>query len=573
MITVTSQFENAVNKNLEWKPTKKQEQFLSLPFEVDEAGYGGALGSGKSDILMLLPLIWGLYEHPKYKGLFLRRTFPELEGEIIPRSKEFFPSTGAVYNETKRRWKFPNGGLDIFGHCEAEKDVKKYDTLQATLTRWDESTSFTGFQYEYLTLRRSRVPPGYPYPAMSRWGSNPGNVGHVYFRKRFLDPYKNAKKAFGSAILRDNKTGTLKYFIQATAKDNPHLLEANPKYYQKLEGISSEAERRAMILGDWYVFEGQVFDEFRLEPLPDEPANAQHVIEPFAIPFWWPKIISIDWGFKAYTFVIWWAISPSGRVYIYRAYAIKKAKIRIWAREIILLTGEEKDNVRDIGICFSAEQDRGQDQTIFQQVGEALEDAGFKATLTLGERNRVGGKQLVHEYLRWAPIPLIKEIIGDYDQELARKIERMHGPDALQKYVGYFTPEEPEHNIPKLQIFNRTMECIKECDDALQLLIDTIPSCVYDDTRKEDVKEFDGDDPYDCLRIGLYRVSDHFESARDEFASQQKIDLAAKRLSITNDQSSFYRICEFTEAEQNSSISIRKASFRHRHSARAIRSR
>jgi hypothetical protein len=326
MITVTSQFENAVNKNLEWKPTKKQEQFLSLPFEVDEAGYGGALGSGKSDILMLLPLIWGLYEHPKYKGLFLRRTFPELEGEIIPRSKEFFPSTGAVYNETKRRWKFPNGGLDIFGHCEAEKDVKKYDTLQATLTRWDESTSFTGFQYEYLTLRRSRVPPGYPYPAMSRWGSNPGNVGHVYFRKRFLDPYKNAKKAFGSAILRDNKTGTLKYFIQATAKDNPHLLEANPKYYQKLEGISSEAERRAMILGDWYVFEGQVFDEFRLEPLPDEPANAQHVIEPFAIPFWWPKIISIDWGFKAYTFVIWWAISPSGRVYIYRAYAIKKAK-------------------------------------------------------------------------------------------------------------------------------------------------------------------------------------------------------------------------------------------------------
>src|SRR3954469_76039 len=237
MITVTSQFEQAVEKNVEWTATKKQGQFLSVPFEVDEAGYGGALGAGKSDILMLLPLIWGLYEQPKYKGLFLRRTFPELEGEIIPRSKEFFPSTGATYNESKKRWQFPNGGLDIFGHVEAEKDVKKYDTLQATLTRFDEATSFTGYQYEYLTLRRGRVPPGYPYPAMSRWGSNPGNVGHVYFRTRFLDPYfKQLKIPFGSKILRDPKTGSLKTFIHATAKDNPHLLEANPKYYAKLEG-------------------------------------------------------------------------------------------------------------------------------------------------------------------------------------------------------------------------------------------------------------------------------------------------------------------------------------------------
>jgi len=146
MITVTSPFEQALEKDIEWRATKKQQRFLSTPFEVDEVGYGGALGAGKSDVLMLCPLIWGLHEQPKYKGLFLRRTFPELEGEIIPRSKEFFPSTGAVYNEGKRRWTFPKGGLDIFGHCEAEKDVKKYDTLQATLLRWDEATSFTGYQ-------------------------------------------------------------------------------------------------------------------------------------------------------------------------------------------------------------------------------------------------------------------------------------------------------------------------------------------------------------------------------------------------------------------------------------------
>lgn len=551
-VSVTSPFESAIEKQLEWKPHKKQEKFLQVPFEVDEAGYGGALMAGKSDVLMLMPLIYGLHNEPKYKGLFLRRTFPELEGEIIPRSREFFPSTGAVYNEAKKRWQFPNGGLDIFGHLEHEKDVKKYDTLQATLIRWDEATSFTGFQYEYLTLRRARVPPGYPFPAMVRWGSNPGNVGHVYFRKRFIDPCKT-----GNKIIYDRKDGTRRIFIPATAQDNPAGIEANPKYYQKLQGISSEAERRAMILGDWYTFEGQVFDEFRIEPLKDEPINARHVIEPFAIPDWWPKIIAIDWGFAAWTFVIWFAVSPEGRVFVYRTYAAKKAKIKQWCRDIALLSASEIENVRDIRICWSAIQDQGHDQTIYQQVAENLSDTGFKCSLTKGEKNRVGGKQLVHEYLRWKPLPTIKQIAGDFDYEVAQKIWRIHGDEEYKRYLSYFEPEEPEYNLPKLQIFSHSPEG-RENEE----LIEVIPACVYDETKKEDVKEFDGDDPYDCLRIGLYAIRDYFDEAKDQFAVQQKIGLASRQLAKTGDQTAFYRMCEAAEASENRSISVYRKSGR-----------
>src|SRR3990167_1940135 len=330
MITVESPFQRVIDKEEErsWKPTKKQERFIQVPFDIDEAGYGGALGAGKSDVLMLLPLIYQLHEQPKFKGLFLRRTFPELEQEIIPRSMEFFPSTGAVYNIAKHRWEFPNCAMDFFGHLKDEKDVKKYDTGQFPLIRWDEATSFTKFQYEYITLRRNRSPVGYPFPPFTRWGSNPGNVGHTYFRKRFIDWCRT-----GGKVLIDKRTGSKRIFIPATAQDNPHLLITNPKYYQRLQGITSEAERRAMILGDWYTFEGQVFEEFRLEPLPDEPLNARHVVEPFTIPTWWPKIIGIDWGFKASTFVIWAAISPDGRIYIYRTYDVKKVKISQWSRD------------------------------------------------------------------------------------------------------------------------------------------------------------------------------------------------------------------------------------------------
>lgn len=549
MITVSSPFEEVIEKHeKEWRPTPKQDKFIQVPFDVDEAGYGGALGSGKSDVLMLLPLLYGWHEYPKYKGLFLRRTFPELENEIIPRSKEYFPSTGAVYNESKHRWEFRKGGMDIFGHAKDEKDIKKYDGIQSNCTRLDEATSFTPFQIEYIFVRRGRAAVGSGLPAIKRWGSNPGGVGHVYLRKNFIDPWKK-----GNKIIRDAKSGTLRIFIPATADDNKHLLEANPKYYQILQSISSEAERRAMILGDWYVFEGQVFEEFRLEPLADEPDNARHVISPIYIPNWWPKFISIDWGYAAHTFVIWWAISPEGRVYIYRTYSVKKAKIRQWTRDVVLLSGNEKDQVRDIRICWSAVQDMGHDQTIFEQVADALSDAGFSCGLSKGEKNRIAGKQLMHEYLRWKPLPSVKEIIGEYDIELAQKIERMHGTEALKDYAAYFQPEEPEYNLPKLQIFSHSPEGRENSE-----LIECIPSCVYDDTKKEDVKEFPGDDPYDCARIGLYMIRDYLDVAKDEYAKHQKLGLASKILAQTNDQTSFYRQCEHIEAADKQPISVRK---------------
>lgn len=568
-VSVTSPFEEVVQRK-DWQPTQKQQKFIELPFEVFEAGYGGALGSGKTELLLLLPLIYRFYEHAKFRGLMVRRTFPELEQEVIQRSKEFYPSTGAVYNEAKRWWKFPRGGYDRFGHIEHDKDVKKYDGAQYNIERWDEATSHTQFQYEYLVLRRCRSGTS-DLPAISRWGSNPGGIGHTYFRKRFIDPYKA-----GGKILREKNTGTLKFFLPATGADNKHLLENNPNYYQRLQGISSEAERRAMILGDWYTFEGQVFEEFRLEPLPGEPDNARHVIEPFNIPSFWPKIIAIDWGYAAWNYAIWFAISPHGRVYIYRTYAVKKTKIKDWTRQISLLSGDEIPNIRDVRLCHSANQDRGQDQTIEQQVAEAFEDAGFSCGVTLGERNRIAGKQLVHEYLRWQQLPPIKAVIGEYSVELANKIYRQHGEEGLKEYNKLF--EEPEDEIlPKLQIFSTSPE--GRSSDDLQ---EAISTCIYDETRKEDVKEFDGDDPYDCLRIGLFAIRDYFDEAKDEFKRQKKYASAQKVITATEEevalindprlrekklaeaQTAYYRSCEVIEAASKEVYAVRKKGFRFR---------
>lgn len=540
----------------EWKPTKKQEQFISCPFEVFEALYGGAAGSGKSEILILLPIIYKFHDHPLFKGLIMRRTFPELEAEIIKRSVEWYPSTGAVYNESKREWRWPRGASIKFGHAEKEQDVRKYDSAQYNYFAPDESTSFTEFQYRFISFSRVRSRSA-DLPAIVRAATNPGNIGHVYFRDRFVAPFKE-----GGRIIKDSKTGLLRLFIQATIRDNPHLLEANPQYVQMLENLP-EAEKRAKLLGDWYTFTGQVFNEFRVDPLPGEPEIAKHVIESFEIPSWWPRIVGIDWGYEAMTWIGWGAVSPKGQVFIYREYAEKGKKTIDWIADFINATcekQEERDAIQTIRICHSAAQNRGEPLNILSQVRAAVLEAGMKASVGLGSRGRINKKLNLHEYLRWKPkIDVLAKYGQPFDADLAERIFRMHGTAKYEQYLAMYKESKAEDNLPKLQIFNSCQEVIK-----------AIPACVYEDRAvngkvSEDVKEFDGDDPYDGVCILLDAVKDYIVEHAVELEKLKKEDDARIQLYNSGDQTAFYRRMEILEKRNTQGFGVRRASrFRRR---------
>ena len=90
-----------------WKPNPRQEEFLSLPYSVFEAFYGGGNGSGKSDVLLCYGLVHKFHEHPTFKQVFMRRTYPEMKNEIVPRSREIYPKFGATFNKTDMVWTFP----------------------------------------------------------------------------------------------------------------------------------------------------------------------------------------------------------------------------------------------------------------------------------------------------------------------------------------------------------------------------------------------------------------------------------------------------------------------------------
>ena len=517
-----------------FKPHRRQVAFYEIPDSIFEAMYGGAAGGGKSEALLNLPLVKQFYEHPRYKGLILRRTYPELEAELIVRSQSqgLYSGVGGRYNQEKKRWTFPSGSMIQFGHLEYDSDVRKYDSAEYNTIEWDELTSFTEYQYLYMISRCRSAASN--LPAFMRSGTNPGNVGHAWVRARFVEP------APAGTIMADKITGAKRIFIQSKAQDNPYLMENDPQYINRLMGMA-EKDRRAKLDGDWYTFAGQVFDDYRESNYPGEPPHALHVIDDFPIPYWWPKLLAIDWGFAAMTCALWGAISPEGRLIVYREGIWKQTRVSSWGADVARMSDGEV--LRDIVICQSASQQRGDELTILQQFETA---SGLRPRLSGNLRgSRVSGKILLQELFRWREKPSRKVPKTNYSEETAQKILRNYGLTAYNEYLSSFKPEPPEVNLPKLQIFSSCVTLRK-----------TIPLCVYDDDKKEDIAEFSGDDPYDALRyLSAMYDGKSWEGVENESDKLAKVNVAIQNLEASKDWTSYYRRME--NIERKSKIGAR----------------
>jgi len=513
-----------------WKPHAVQEEFLKLPFSIFEALYGGAAGGGKSELLLLIPVIYGFYQNSNFQGVVFRRTYKQLEDSLIPRALAIYPKFGAVYNDTKHRFTFPSGARLILSHMQRTEDARQHDTNEYQYVGFDELTAFDEFQYLFLLSRIRSTDPS--LPTICRAATNPGNEGHTWVKKRFVQPAPSGRK-----LLLDNITKSKRIFIPAKLTDNPYLMENDPDYINRLRNLPL-AEQKAKIDGDWDAFAGQAFDEFRDIHYPDEPDNALHVVTPFEVPIWWPRILAIDWGYAANTWAGWFAIAPNKRIFLYREYMARLKKISEWGSDIARLS--HGDNLVHVALDPSAWQDRGDPKNIATQFEEASGLTPFAA-----DRDRVSGRMLIHEYLRWKPRPARQVPREGYRADLANEILRTRGVKSFEDYRELFVDEPPEENLPKLQIFN-----------TCKAIIETLKSMSNDEDNPNDVKAFDGDDPYDGFRYGLKAVDFYTSGLSDEARTREKLGAIISTFEASGDHTKFHRQMEKFDAE-NKVVPIR----------------
>lgn len=277
--------------------TKKQQKFINS--EAFETLFGGAAGGGKSYGQLVDALLYAL-KYKKSKQIIFRSTFADLEKSLIRVSLEVYPLSIADYNSSKHTWKFQNGSIIDFGYIQYEKDVYQYQSAEYDVIRFDELTHFTEFMYTYMI---SRCRGANPYPKRIKSSTNPGGVGHTWVKERFIDigepnTVHTCKLETGQEVTR--------IFIPSLVTDNKFMLSYDPDYIKRLDALP-EKERKALKYGDWDIYDGMFFPEFK---------RRIHVIEPFQIPDAWNRYIAMDYGLDMFA-VLFVAVDTKGKAYVY----------------------------------------------------------------------------------------------------------------------------------------------------------------------------------------------------------------------------------------------------------------
>lgn len=352
--------------------TEKQEQFINS--EAFETLFGGAAGGGKSYGQLIDAFLYAL-TYPKSKQIIFRRTYPELFQSIIRVSLEIYPRAVCEYKETKRYWKFRNGSIIDFGYCQYESDVYSYQSAEYDVIRFDELTHWTEFMYVYL-ISRCRGTNGYPKRIKST--SNPGNIGHEWVKQRFVNVGQPNK--IHEITLENGEKSTV-IFIPSLVQDNIFMMESDPNYVNRLE-LLPEKEKKALLYGDWDIFDGQFFSEFD---------RKIHVCEPFEIPKDWRIFRTRDYGLDKLA-CYWIAMDYHLNAFVYKELYESDLIVSAAAEKINAMTTEKITTDYAPPDLWNRNKDTGKSTAdIFAQNDQFL---------TKADNNRISGWLAVHEWLK-----------------------------------------------------------------------------------------------------------------------------------------------------------------------------
>ena len=421
-------------------PLPSQERLLDAQYEYEYLLFGGAAGPGKSYILRWAAIDFLMYaasqgHYGVRVGLFCE-DYPSLKDRQVTKIRREFPTwLGELKGSQDEGYGFflrPQWGSGAIMLRNLDKPAK-YASAEFAGIYVDELTKNTRQMFDDLRFRKRWIGMDHsPFVA----ATNPGSAGHAWVKKLWID------QDFSGDDDRLDPSTFL--FIPARIQEmidlRPELIR--PSYLATLNSLP-DAMRRAMLDGDWTVFSGQVFSEWR---------SNLHVCEPFKIPASWTRWVAIDYGFANPFCALWFARSPDKKhVYIYRELYERGWLAREQARRVKAASEGERIWL------YAADPSMWQKKRETTGISFADEYGREGLTLTKANNERLAGWDVCHEALAWKELPngrLLKE--------------------------------------PRLQVFSTCPNFIR-----------TVPALPYDPIKVEDVDTDAEDHPGDAWRYGM----------------------------------------------------------------------
>jgi len=314
-------------------------------------------------------------------GVLFRKTYKQLD-EILKRTHEIYPALGAKYADYV--WKWPRGATLKLRYLDRDADAEEYQGFNLNYVGVDEAGNFAssaGLDKLWGAMRSA-----HGVPVLRRLTGNPGGVGTVWLRNRYV----HNRTPMVPFFYRPNPDVDFEIeavFIPSRLEDNKILMQNDPGYEARLAAVGDRELYKAWRYGDWYVLKGAYFSSYQ-EP---DALYKDTDLDP-----WLPRFLAIDWGFAHDSAVLWGAFDGQ-TIYVEREYLTSGlTPIRLAERIVELNRGQPLDR---IFLSHDAFGRRTSEHTIASDMAEVFRAAGLPSP-TSSDRDRKGSLQVIqHRFL------------------------------------------------------------------------------------------------------------------------------------------------------------------------------
>jgi len=417
--SASSVYKDNVDEGVNFIAFPKQELFLGC--DHDEVLYGGARGGAKSYALMIDAALhvrkWHMdgdkvvvdkqsIDYGDYVAIILRRKFTDIYRNFKPMCDPVYEKLGGIWAEKAQCYNFPSGAKIYLGHCDEAKDVDKYIGGNYTYLGVEEINQFP--EKWIRDIGGSVRSTNFELKPFKRYTTNPGGVGHIWLKKRFIDKCPPVEGKVRWNEVHDieytelnpgdpyrDEDGNYRWFIPSLVFDNPALLNNDLQYINFLKSLDP-LRKKMWLHGKWDEMSGLFFNEWSKE---------HHIVDEREVeidPDNCRIYRCVDYGTSNPFVCLWAQVDRQGRVLFFDEIYEAGYTPTMQAEAILSRTRNWRLTESDIDLTVvdpsmkTATQDMGMRM---RSVLEIYGDAGVEH-IALGNNSRVQGWGVFKDYLK-----------------------------------------------------------------------------------------------------------------------------------------------------------------------------